>query len=86
MNFTVRTTYTKETIAALVAVSQYRNVKNRRLQRLLAKTLGVLLTAVGAAGVLLFLLDFLHHLRTGRGYTLSASPPSSARGCSSGRA
>lgn len=75
MNFTVRTTYTKETIAALVAVSQYRNVKNRRLQRLLAKTLGVLLTAVGAAGVLLFLLDFLHHLRTGRGYTFERFSP-----------
>lgn len=75
MNFTVRTTYTKETIAALVAVSQYRSVKNRKLQRLLAKTIGVLLTVTGAAGALLFLLDFLHHLRTGRGYTFERFSP-----------
>ncbi len=75
MNFTVRTTYTKETIAALVAVSQYRSVKNRKLQRLLAKTIGVLLTVTGAAGALLFLLDFLHHLRTGRGYPFERFSP-----------
>lgn len=69
MNFTVRTTYTKETIAALVAVSQYRTAEDRKLQRLLAKLIGGILTAVGAAGTVLFLLDFLHHLLSGRGYT-----------------
>ena len=58
-----------------MAVSQYRSVKNRKLQRLLAKTIGVLLTVTGAAGTLLFLLDFLHHLRTGRGYTFERFSP-----------
>lgn len=69
MEFTVRTTYTEETVAALVAVTQYRTVKNRKLHRLLVKVIGGIFTALGTAGAALFLLDFFYHLRGGRGYT-----------------
>ena len=75
MEFTVRTTYTRETVAALVAVSQRRTMDGQRFRRGLARGLGGVLAAAAAAGAVLFLLDLFHHLLSGRGYTWERFSP-----------
>lgn len=80
MEFTVRTVYTRDTVAALVALSQRRGAENRRLRRGLVLALGVPLALLGAAGAGLFLLDLFDHLLSGRGYTWERAAPALAAG------
>ena len=80
MDFTVRTVYTQETVAALVALTQRRELKRRRFRRALGLAVGVPMTLLGAAGAVLFLLDLFSHLLSGRGYTWGRAAPVLAAG------